>query len=128
MLLTPPLSFSGAKRHLFINAAAVSGGSIAVEVMDASTNAVIEPFSLQHCERFAGDSTRAELSWGAGTEAAIKQLKGQRIRLRFTLQGIGTRLFSFWFSETACGESGGFVGGGGGPGFGGPRDEHGSCA
>ena len=128
VLLTPPLSFSGAKQHLFINAATVSGGSVAVEVMDATTDAVVEPFSLQHCERFAGDSTRAELSWGAGTEAATKQLKGQRIRLRFTLQGTGTRLFSFWFSETACGESGGFVGGGGGPGFGGPRDERGSCA
>ena len=47
------------------------------------------------------------------------------LRLRFSLRPAAA-LFSFWPSASKCGASGGVVAGGG-PGFSGSHDEHGSC-
>jgi hypothetical protein len=111
-LLTRPLTFSGS--HLFVNAD-VTGGELRVEVLDAQ-GVTIEPFSRQRCEPITGDGTRQPVRW---REASLATVAGREVRLRFTLTG--GRLFSFWVSTSATGESGGYTAAGG-PAFAGPRD------
>ena len=68
------------------------------------------------------DSTRARVGWaGAGELSAVA---GAVVKLQWRLSGAS--LYSFWVSETACGESNGYLGGGG-PGSVKGRDARGSC-
>ena len=111
-ITTRPIKFSG--RHLFINAGI--DGSIRVEVLDAAGR-VIEPFTLEGCVPVSGDGTRLAVTWTGAP--ALSALAGQVVRLRFTLTR--ARLFAFWISPSASGESRGYVAAGG-PGYTRPTD------
>lgn len=104
---TRPLRFTGT--HLFINAEAEDG--IRVEVLDQNGGAV-PGYSGAECNAIRGDSTRHAVTWRS--HGTLEALKGQVIRLRFTLSR--SRLYAFWIAETAAGHSRGYVAAGG-PGF-----------
>ena len=113
-ITTRPIKFSG--QHLFVNAGI--DGSICVEVLDVAGR-VIEPFTLEGCVPVSGDGTRLAVKWkGAPT---LSMLSGQVVRLRFTLAR--ARLFSFWISPSAAGESRGYLAAGG-PGYTRPTDSN----
>jgi hypothetical protein len=111
-ITTRPIRFSG--QYLFINAGI--DGSIRVEVLDAAGR-VIEPFTLEGCVPVSGDGTRLAVTWTGA--AALSALAGRVVRLRFTLAR--ARLFAFWISPSAAGESRGYVAAGG-PGYTRPTD------
>jgi hypothetical protein len=105
--------FSGA--HLFVNADV--SGELRVEVLDRSGHA-IEAFAAARCMPVRGNSTRARVAWS--DQADLSRLAGQPVRFRFLLSS--GRLFSFWVSRSAQGESRGYLGAGG-PGYRSYRDE-----
>jgi hypothetical protein len=106
-LTTRPLRFSGG--HLFVNTEAT--GDVRVEVLDVAGR-VIDGFSLERSVRVTGNGTRLPVTWSGG--AALSRLAGTPVRFRFTLNR--ARLYSFWVSRSATGESAGYVAAGG-PGF-----------
>jgi hypothetical protein len=111
-LTTRPVRFSGG--HLFINADIK--GAITAEVLDASGR-VIDGFSIERSVPVTGNGTRLALTWTGG--ATIAKLAGTPVRFRFQLKQ--ARLYSFWVSRSARGESSGYVAAGG-PGFSGETD------
>lgn len=111
-LTTRPIRFSG--RQLFVNADIA--GELRAEVLDASGRG-IEGFTLDRSTPVTGNHTRAPLSWSGG--ASLERLAGTPVRFRFALKR--ARLYAFWVSRTAGGESGGYVAAGG-PGFSGETD------
>ena len=104
---TRPLQFSGG--HLFVNAE-VNGG-IRVEVLDREGRALL-PYSAANAATVTGNGTRVPVAWGSGV--ALQELAGEVVRFRFTLNR--ARLYSFWVSGSAGGQSGGYVAAGG-PGY-----------
>ena len=104
---TRPLRFSGG--HLFVNAE-VNGG-IRVEVLDREGRA-LAPYSAANAASITGNGTRVPVAWGSG--ASLKELAGEVVRFRFTLNR--ARLYAFWVSGSAGGQSGGYVAAGG-PGY-----------
>src|SRR5688572_6362612 len=102
-LTTRPLQFTGS--HLFVNADAA--GELRGEVLDRAGRA-IDGFSIDRCNAVRGDSTRAMVTW---TGDSLARLAGQPVRLRFMLSN--TKLYAFWVSRSARGESSGYLGGGG---------------
>ena len=104
---TRPLRFSGG--HLFVNAE-VNGG-IRVEVLDREGRA-LAPYSAANAASITGNGTRVPVAWGSG--ASLKELAGEVVRFRFTLNR--ARLYAFWVSGAAGGQSGGYVAAGG-PGY-----------
>ena len=104
---TRPLQFSGG--HLFVNAE-VNGG-IRVEVLDREGRALL-PYSAANAATVTGNGTRVPVAWGSGV--ALQELAGEVVRFRFTLNR--ARLYSFWVSRSAGGQSGGYVAAGG-PGY-----------
>jgi hypothetical protein len=112
MVVTRPLTFSG--EFLFVNADVRQ--QLRVEVVDRSGR-VIPDFALDKCEPVRGNATRAAVRWSTG--ASLRALAGQPVRLRFVLNDAD--LFAFWVSQSARGESGGYVAAGG-PGFNGQVD------
>ena len=78
---------------------------------------VIEPFTLERCVPVSGDGTRLAVKWTGAPE--LSALSGQVVRLRFTLAR--ARLFAFWISPSASGESRGYLAAGG-PGYTRPTD------
>jgi hypothetical protein len=111
-LLTRPVRFSGS--HLFVNADI--RGEIKAEVIDASGRA-IDGFSIDRSNAVTGNHSRFAMSWSDG--ATLAKLAGSPVRFRFHLKQ--ARLYAFWVSRSARGESGGYVAAGG-PGFTGERD------
>jgi hypothetical protein len=111
-LTTRPVVFSGG--HLFVNAD-VTGGELRVEVLDTDGR-VIAPFTRDRCDPMRGDSTKHPVRWTGG---ALTSLAGREVRLRFSMSR--GRLFAFWVSASASGESGGYVAAGG-PQFSSDRD------
>ncbi len=99
-----PVRFSG--RHLFVNASV--DDALRVEVLNAAGR-VIEPFTLDRCVPIKGDGTRLAVTWTGGPSLA--GLAGQIIRFRFTLSR--ARLYAFWVSRSATGQSRGYVAAGG---------------
>ena len=69
------------------------------------------------------DSTKLRVSWNVthSRETILRAIQ-TGIRLRFELHA-KAKLFSFWFSDTTCGTSGGHVAAGGPP-YASARDEH----
>lgn len=106
-IVTRPLRFSGS--HLFINAEAA--GEIRVEVQDAQGRA-IAGYAAADCVPVRGDSTKHPVRWRSN--ATLAALKGQTIRLRFTVNR--SRLYAFWIAASRDGRSRGYVAAGG-PGF-----------
>lgn len=112
-IVTRPVKFSGV--HFFVNADA-RFGSLAVEVLDASGDA-IEDFGASDCQILDHrNSTKAEIQWKGGT---LKKFAGRPVRFRFKLH-VAT-LYSFWTSRDVAGHSNGYLAGGG-PDYHGLRD------
>ena len=109
-LVTVPLVFTRGS-FLFINAIApAGGGSVTVAVLDALTDRPLP--GLAQSEAFVGDSTAQLVRWSSASNS-IAAAKGKPIRLQFEMRGgPATQLFSFWVSESLCGESRGYVAGG----------------
>ena len=103
-LLTRLIRFDEVNDRLFINAKAKS---LRAEILDASGN-VIPGFSLDECVPFSGDSTCTELTFSSGAD--LGQLRGTDFRIRFVAEE--AEFYAFWVSDTADGESGGFLAGG----------------
>lgn len=128
-LVTRPVVFDGA--YLFANyevgngtaAKADDGQGVRVEVLDADTAQPIAPFTSANSVELLGDSTRGAVTW-AGAES-LSAVAGRAVRFAFDFGG-PAHLYSFWVSESKCGESGGFVAAGGSA-FTSSRDDHGSC-
>lgn len=112
-VVTRPLVNFG--RHLFVNVDA-AGGELRAEVIGPDGRP-LAGFELGSCRPITTDATRAAIAWAG--EPALPEGIGGPIRLRFAYRS--ARLFSFWLSPSAAGESLGFVGGGG-PGFTDGRD------
>jgi len=111
-LVTRPVRFSG--RNVFVNAAV--DGELRVEVLDRAGTA-IAPFSLANCLPVIGDSTRHAVQWKG--RPALDGLAGEVVRFRFVLSR--ARVFAFWVSPSARGNSRGYLAAGG-PGLSRPDD------
>ena len=137
--VTKPLIFTG--RHLFVNFGVRKDGgrntndsrsehsgsaaSLVVAVLDVATAKPIAPFHASTA--VTTDSVRQLVTWaGGGSGQDLSAVAGKPVRLQFSLTGKGAQLFSFWVSETKCGESNGYVAAGG-KGFKGMSDTNGSC-
>ena len=96
----------------------------------------IEPFSIANSVALSNDTTRAQMHWKLEPGDGLAALAGQAVRFHFTFGGrsmpsepaaeTASSLYSFWVSESECGESSGYAAGGG-PGIGGDVDTRGSC-
>jgi hypothetical protein len=81
-----------------VNAAAVRGGSLRAELLDAS-GVPIPGYALADCTPFAGDNATAVLAWGAsasgsgGASSGAVVLPASPVRIRFRL--LRARLYSF---------------------------------
>lgn len=93
---TIPISVDKTKpRRLFINAKVDSqAGSVRVEILDAATNQAVPGYSEGNCHPIQQDSCASLVSWES--QEALPA-NAQKIRLRFYLAGLKTRLYSFWF-------------------------------
>ena len=111
-LTTRPVTFSGS--HLFVNAQV--DGELQVEVLDVNGRA-LDGFTIDRAIPVSGNGTRLPAKWNGG--ASLARVAGTPVRFRFTLKQ--ARLFSFWVSRSAQGQSGGYVAAGG-PGFTGETD------
>ncbi len=110
-LITRPVRFSGA--HCFLNADVA--GSLRVELLDREGRA-LPGFTADRSTPIAGNHTRHPLAWSG---ASIASLAGTAVRFKFVLDR--ARLFAFWVSPSARGESRGYLGAGG-PGYPGTID------
>jgi len=111
-LITRPVRFSGA--HGFVNADVA--GSLRIELLDRNGTA-IPGFTADRCEPVTGNHTRAAMRWNGS--ASLGNLSGVPVRFKFVLDR--ARLFAFWVSPSARGESRGHLGAGG-PGYPGTID------
>ena len=90
-MLTQPLRFSG--RRLSLNYATSAGGSVRVEIQDASGHP-LTGYSLADCRNIVGDEIERTVSWKGGPD--VSSLAGQVVRLRFAL--LEADLFALQFS------------------------------
>jgi hypothetical protein len=111
-LITRPLRFSGA--HCFVNADAP--GAVRVEVLDLAGR-TIPGFSAGECQPVSGNHTRQAVRWNG---ASLESLANTVVRFKFVLDR--ARLFAFWVSPSARGESRGYLAAGG-PGYASTIDE-----
>jgi hypothetical protein len=111
-VITRPVRFSG--RFLFVNAEI--DRQLRAEILDQDGK-VIPGLSLADCEPLRTSGTRVPVRWR--DRASLETLAGTPLRFRFVLEDV--RLYAFWVSPTARGESGGYVAAGG-PGFTASRD------
>jgi hypothetical protein len=112
VLTTRPVRFSGS--YLFVNAD-VRGGELRVELLDRQGR-VIAPFTRDACVPITADGTRLRVRWGIETVTAAA---ADVVRFRFFLTR--GRLYAFWVSPWASGESRGYPAAGG-PEFTGATD------
>jgi hypothetical protein len=105
-LITRPVRFSGA--HCFINADVE--GTVRVELLDR-IGKTIPGFSASDCRPITGDGTKHAIQW---KKASLESLANTVVRFKFVLDR--ARLFAFWVSPSARGESRGHLGAGG-PGY-----------
>ncbi len=103
-VVTRLMRFDEVNDRLFINAKAKS---IRAEIRDADGR-VIPGFSLDECNPFSGNSTCHELSFTSGK--TLGELQGKDFSIRFVMEE--GEFYAFWVSDTADGESGGFLAGG----------------
>ena len=93
-LTTKPIVFEDNGKTLVINARALKGGSIVVEILDEAGK-TLPGYGKDDCYAFQHDALRHTVVWGARSD--VSQLAGKPIRLRFHLQS--ARLYSFVFSR-----------------------------
>ena len=79
-LLTKPLQFAG--KTLELNCSAAAGGSIRVEIQDASGNP-LPKFLAADCQPITGDDIACTVKWNSGSD--LSSLAGKPVRLRFVL-------------------------------------------
>ena len=116
MATTRVITWETGLRHLFVNFA---GEGLRVAVLDAGN----VRYTAHRCSPISGDSTRTMVRWG--NTSRLEDLPvASGVRLRFEWES--GRLYSFWLAPSACGASGGYLGGGG-PGSVGGRDAKGGC-
>lgn len=89
-LVTKRLLFSG--KFLQLNVDTSAGGTVKVEIQDASGKA-IPGFSESDSDEINGNYIRASVSWNGKTD--VSSLAGKPIRVRFILRD--TKLYSFQF-------------------------------
>ena len=120
VLETRSVVFSG--KHFFVNMATKPGGkgSVSVAVLDGS-GAPIAPYTHQNCAPVTKDSVRQGVTWNGAAD--LSSVAGKPVRLQFKLEG-KAQLYSFWVSNSTCGESQGYVAAGG-KGFDGMKDTKG---
>jgi hypothetical protein len=111
-VITRPVKFLGA--HCFVNADIA--GSLRVELLNREGN-TIPGFGADQCEPITGNATNLPVRWRGGPPLA--DLSNTVVRFKFVLDR--ARLYAFWVSPSARGESRGYVGAGG-PGFAGTID------
>ena len=80
-VVTRPLTFAGSA--LVLNYAASSGGSVQVELRDAS-GTPIRGFEASECEPLDKDAVRATVEWKGGSD--VSQLVGQVVRIRMVVK------------------------------------------
>lgn len=103
-LKTIPIEVTGP--YLFVNTEIK--GSLYAELLDANSN-VIKGFSKHDFEIVKKkNSTKLQLRW---KNEDISSLIGKKISIRFYTRN--TDIYSFWFSKTEKGFSGGYTAGGG---------------
>jgi hypothetical protein len=88
---------------LFVNVDCPDG-ELRAELLDAKGR-VIKPYTLENCEPAQADTTIAALKWKGASEVAPPS--GKPVRVRFSLRN--GSLYSFWFSKTSSGASGGYL-------------------
>jgi len=96
-LATIPIDLRAAgARELRVNVDGLAGrGRVIVEALDPDTFEPIPRCSGDHCIPLAEDGLDVPVRW-RGTRV-LTQIKQKRIRLRFHIQGVRTRLFGFRF-------------------------------
>ena len=90
---TKPLKFAGQDLH--VNADVRSGGTMKVEVLDATDGKAIPGFQLEQAVAVSGDRLNATIEWNGGKQ--FDELAGRAIKLRFTLAG--AELYSYWIAH-----------------------------
>jgi hypothetical protein len=80
-MVTRALRFAG--KELAINYATRPGGSLRVEIQDA-TGRPLPGFALGDCRGLAGDSIEQAVTWTNGSD--VSSLAGQTVRLHFEMQ------------------------------------------
>ena len=103
-LTTEKLMVAKGRNKLFINAKAPHG-ELRVEILTESGE-VIDGYSAEDCIAFSGNDTAARIIWRNNDTASLPDI----FRLRFIQKN--AQLYSFWFSDTADGDSHGFYGAG----------------
>ena len=106
-MVTRPVKFIGG--FCFVNADIA--GSLRVELLDREGR-TIPGFSGDQCEPITGNGTKLPVRWHGG--APLLELQNALVRFKFVLDR--ARLYSFWVSSSARGESRGYLGAGG-PGY-----------
>src|SRR5262249_5808585 len=106
MLLTRPLIFSGS--YLFLNIDVAQRGQVKVELCDEE-GVPLPGFTRENCLAISGDSTRKLIRWGRNSD--LRKLAGTPVRFKFYITD--GKLFAFWVSKSAAGESRGATGAGG---------------
>ena len=99
VVTTRPIHFSGG--HLFVNAEV--DGELRVEVLGRDGR-TLDAFTAERCVPVTGHGTRLPVQWSG---AQLEDLTGQAVRFRFRLQR--ARLYAFWVSPSARGESRGYL-------------------
>ena len=94
-LLTKPLKFSG--NRLVVNYSAKSGGSLRVELQDATGNP-IPGFGADDCHEITGDSIIQSISWKNNSD--LSSLAGKSLRLLFKLKDADLYSFQFVTKES----------------------------
>ncbi|MET0135710.1 MAG: hypothetical protein ABW215_19185 [Kibdelosporangium sp.] len=89
-VVTKPITFTGGTLHL--NTAVAAGGSVKVEVLNAS-GTPISGFTAAQAVPITGDQLDATVSWTGG--ASLSTLAGQQVKLKFHVDSAD--LYSYWF-------------------------------
>jgi len=91
--VTKPLRFAG--DGLAMNFSASAAGSVRVEILDGSSDSVVEGFGLNDCVELLGDDLERRVKWTSGKDLAA--LADRAIRLRVVM--VDADLFAFQFGN-----------------------------
>lgn len=106
-VLTHPLKVCKGCSYLFVNLNCPEK-AFGVELLNAAGD-VISGYSFEDCVWVGGNSTMQQIRWKHGKNTSF--LQNQVFSIRFSMRENG-EFYSFWFSETAEGDSNGIPGAG----------------